>query len=172
MLNIIGAVIILVAGTLIGFYRAAQYADRPKQIRQLIQSIQRLETEINYGFTPLPKALKRISRSTQGPVSNLFEQAATRLSQNDGLTTKESWQQIMDEEWSSTAMNVTEKEIMLQLGSTLGISDRNDQLKHLRLASNQLQSEEFTAKEEQIRYEKMCKSLGVLSGALIVIIMY
>jgi stage III sporulation protein AB len=69
-------------------------------------------------------------------------------------------------------MKTSEKEAFLQLGLTLGITDRDDQIKHLRLTASQLQTEELTAWEEQKRYEKMWKSLGLLSATLVVILMY
>jgi stage III sporulation protein AB len=71
-----------------------------------------------------------------------------------------------------TACKKNEKDIMLLLGASLGVSDREDQLRYLRLAIAQLQAEEENAIEEQKRYEKMWRSLGVLAGALIVIVMY
>ncbi len=61
---------------------------------------------------------------------------------------------------------------MQQLGAKLGLTDRDDQVKHLRLAVNQLRGEEELAKDEQQRYERMWKSLGLLMGALVVILMY
>ena len=69
-------------------------------------------------------------------------------------------------------MKQAEQEVVLQLGSVLGVTDRSDQIKHLRLAISQLQAEETESREDQRRYEKMWKSLGVLIGALIVILMY
>ncbi len=172
MLNMIGAVIVLITGALIGWYQASQYANRPKQIRQFIQAIQRLETEINYGFTPLPEALERISKSIHEPTSSIFHLAAEQLSFNNGKSTKDLWTLVISDHWRNTSMKLPEKEIVLQLGATLGISDRSDQMKHIHLTINQLQAEENMAKDEQNRYEKMWKSLGILGGALVVILMY
>jgi len=42
MLKLIGAICILFSGTMIGFYQALQLSRRPRQIRQLIQALQRL----------------------------------------------------------------------------------------------------------------------------------
>nr|WP_313782935.1 hypothetical protein [Paenibacillus larvae] len=55
MVKMLGAVLVLGAGTLYGFVQAMHYARRPKQIRQLHQALQRLETEIVYGYTPCRK---------------------------------------------------------------------------------------------------------------------
>ena len=67
-------------------------------------------------------------------------------------------------------MKAAEQSALIRLGATLGISDREDQIKHLRLAMQQLKAEEDAARDDQARYEKMWKSLGVLIAALVVIL--
>lgn len=172
MFKLVGALILFMTGVLFGLHQAAHYANRPKHIRQWIQALQRLETEINYSFTPLAQALERTSKAIAAPTAAIWLNAAYKLQQNDSKTTAECWNEALEEGWDSTSMKPIEKEVLLQLGSTLGISDRSDQLKHIQLAMNQLQSEESIAKNEQQRYEKMWKTLGALGGALIVILMY
>jgi stage III sporulation protein AB len=172
MLKLTGAILILFAGTMFGFYQALQLSRRPRQIRQLVQALQRLETEILYGFTPLPDALRSVSRQLVLPLSHMFRSAADQLSNHSGRSTEESWQFAIETNWQHTSMKSTEQEAFQQLGLTLGMTDREDQIKHLRLTVSQLQAEELTAWEEQKRYEKMWKSLGLLSAALVVILMY
>jgi len=170
MVKLIGAVLILFAGTMIGFQQAARLAARPRQIRQLIQALQRLETEIGYGYTPLPEAIARSSTYLPQPVSGLLREVSALIAQHRGLPFRDSWEQAVTKHWPMTAMKKNEQAALIRLGSTLGISDRDDQVKHLRLAMQQLQTEEEAAREEQARYEKMSKSLGVLIAALVVIL--
>lgn len=172
MMNVIGAGLVFLSGTFFGFYKASQYANRPKQIRQLIQALQRLETEITYGYTPLPEALGNLALQQSEPLRSMFQEVADRLSAGSGATTLDSWQQAIQTVWKKTAMKSSERQTLSQLGFTLGISDRQDQIKHLRLAMNQLQSEEDAARDDQKRYESMWRSLGALGGALVVILMY
>ena len=172
MLKLIGAICILFSGTMIGFYQALQLSRRPRQVRQLIQALQRLETEILYGFTPLPDALRTISRQLATSLAQMLRNVAEQLSDSGGRSTEEVWREALQTGWKHTAMKQTEQEALLQFGLTLGISDREDQIKHLRLTVSQLQAEELTAWEEQKRYEKMWKSLGLLTSALVVILMY
>lgn len=172
MLKLIGALLIVFAAAAFGFTKASRYAARPRQIRQLILSLQRLETEIVYGFTPLPDALRAIGKQTAAPLSAIYTRTAESLANRQGSTTRDCWQFVIKQLWPSTAMSRNEQEILLQIGFSLGITDREDQIKHLRLAVSQLQAEELQAWEEQRRYEKMWRALGVLSGLLVVIIMY
>jgi stage III sporulation protein AB len=172
MLKFIGAVFILIAAALFGFLQALHYARRPKQIRGLIGALQRMETEMTYALTPLPELLEALSRQTAEPIASLYRVAAERLMSTSGISTREIWQQEVKETWIRTSMKLPEQEIMLQLGHVLGMSDRGDQVKHLHLAVSQLQLEEADSREEQRKYEKMWKSLGILIGALLVILMY
>ncbi|MBO9598089.1 MAG: stage III sporulation protein AB [Cohnella sp.] len=173
MLKFIGIVLVLFAGTMIGFVQAARYAARPKQIRHLLHALQRLETEISYGQTPLAQALDRIAGAVPPPISPLFKAIARALSNETartGETVREIWEREIAGRWADTAMRAPEQEALLRLGSTLGASGREDQLKHIRLAMLQLQAEEATARDDQQRYEKLSRSLGALGAALIVIL--
>ena len=70
-----------------------------------------------------------------------------------------------------TAFKQGEYEIMKQFGETLGQHDLLSQQKHIRLALAHLEREEADALDRQSRYEKMLKSLGFLSGLLLVILL-
>lgn len=172
MLKFVGGVLIIGAATLFGFLKAAHYVRRPKQIRGLISALGRMETEIMYALTPLPEAFASLSKQVAEPLSSLFRLTSERLLKSDGKSTREIWQWSVNDVWTRTSMKQAEQEVVLQLGAVLGLTDRSDQIKHLRLAVSQLQTEETESREDQRRYEKMWKSLGVLIGALIVILMY
>lgn len=172
LLKMLGAVIILVAGTLAGFYQAQQFAARPRQIRELILALQRLETEISYGFTPLPEALHRIGSGLREPLKSLFTAGAQYMSPQYGLSAEDSIRKALNTYWKRTSMKSAEREALEQLSSVLGTSDRQDQMKHIALAAGQLKHEEAAAREDQAKYEKMSKSLGLLVGALVVILIF
>lgn len=172
MIKLIGAVLIIAATTGWGLYRASLFASRPRQIRQLIHALRRLATDITYGSTPLPEALGKIGSQSAKPLDRMFGAMAERLGTGKTEAVREVWQQTIRHYWGQTAMASAEQEALLELGNTLGVSDREDQLKHLELAITMLQQEETTAREEQQRYEKLCRSLGLLGGALIVILIY
>lgn len=174
MLKFAGIILVMFAGTMMGFIQAARYAARPRHIRQLLHALQRLETEISYGQTPLPEALFRISVLVSSPLSQIFTTISRALqsdSNGSGETVRECWEKAIDAHWGSTAMKKPEKEAMHRLGSTLGGSGREDQLKHIRLAMIQIQVEETSARDDQHRYEKLSRSLGMLGAALVVILM-
>lgn len=173
MLKWIGATMILAAGTAFGFARASRYMNRPRELRQLAAALGTLETEIMYGVSPLPDAMERVADAAKPPVSRLFAEAAERMRDRRAeRTAGECWEEAVRAVWPETALKESEMTALLTLSATLGATDRTDQVKHLRFAAAKLAVEEDAAREEAARYGKMWRSLGVLTAALIVILMY
>ena len=83
----------------------------------------------------------------------------------------QAWEESLQVLWKATALKQGELEIMKQFGETLGQYDRLTQQKQIALALAHLEREEEDALERQARYEKMAKSLGVLTGLLLVILL-
>ena len=171
MIKLLGAMLLVISGALIGRFKARKLAERPGQIRRFVVILGQLETEIAYGFTPLPSALIKLGKQAGQPLSSLLVRIGEKL-QDDDHAVMDIWQHEITAGWNRTAMRNAEMEIVLALGLTLGTTDRDNQLKHLKLAAKQLESMESIAIEEQNKYEKMWKSLGLLGGALIAVILY
>ena len=172
MLKILGAILIILATSRVGFDSARQLRKRPQQIQELRSGLALLKTEINYGTRPLAEACARIAEATSSDLNPIFLEASENLKSLDGKSTYECLRLAIDSKWQKTVMGEEEKRIILKLCQVLGGSNRHDQLHHLDMAQENLQTEENKAREEQKTYEKMYKTLGVLSGALLVILMY
>lgn len=166
----IGALFILLATTWTGFETSRKLNERPGQLRQLKTVLQSLEAEIMYGHTPLSEAALRLAKQIAFPFSRFFEQFALKL-QTGETSVKEAWENSLRDIWSETALKQGEFEIMKQFGETLGQYDRIAQQKQIALALVHLDREEQDALEKKARYEKMAKSLGILAGLLLIILL-
>jgi stage III sporulation protein AB len=172
MMKLVGALLVVAAGALIGRLQAWKLAQRPAQIRRFVRMLSQLETEISYGYTPLPAALDRIGRSAgeRDPLAAMLQSVARRLGQEQ-LTVMEAWREEAAAYWDRLAFRNAEQEVIAGIGDTLGTTDREHQIKHLRLAAKQLESLELEAVEQQRKYEKMWKSLGLLGGLRVAVIL-
>lgn len=169
-MKIIGAVLIIIATTWVGFEFAKRLSERPRQLRHLKIALQSLESEIMYGLTPLAEACEHIAKQLPKPICYFFTCFSERLKMGEASVHK-AWDESLKETWQLTALCKGELEVMSQFGATLGQHDREHQQKQIRLTLNHLEREEGDAIEAQNRYEKMLKSLGFLTGLLIVILM-
>lgn len=169
-MKLLGAIIILLGSTWVGFEFAKRLSERPRQLRHLKVALQSLEAEIMYGMTPLAEASANLAKQLPKPMRYLFERFSHHLLNQEESVAK-AWEESLVETWHLTSLVQSEFEIMKQFGFTLGQDDRANQQKQIRLTLAHLEREEGDALEKQRRYEKMIKSLGFLSGLLIIILM-
>jgi stage III sporulation protein AB len=169
-MKLFGAIFILLASTWMGFEMAKQLSERPRQLRQLKAALQSLEAEIMYSHRPLREIALLLAVQLPKPLCFLFKRFASRLEQEEEGV-KHAWEKSIEETWGQTALKQGEMEVLKQFGETLGQHDRYSQQKHILLALSHLEREEKDAMERQAQYEKMVKSLGFLSGLLLVILL-
>ncbi len=149
---------------------AANYDRRPKQLRAFIGALQALETEITYAATPLPEAWERVGRQTPQPVGAIFNNARAALT--GGLSAAEAWQKGLEDAYQETALTRQDLEVLLELGHCLGVSYRDDQVKHLQLTKENLRQLEMAAQEEAARQVKVWRYFGVLGGLVVALLLY
>jgi stage III sporulation protein AB len=171
MLKLIGLGLILLASTSTGFYFAFRLRERCKQLGELQRILQVLETEIYYGSTPLSDAFKRMGRQSEGVIGRLFSRCAYYLDHTDGWTTYACFKQAVRDVEHQLALKNGDMAWLNHFGKVIGGSDRKDQHKHIRLMMTHLAQAEKEAQQDLYKQEKMYKTLGVLAGLLIVILM-
>jgi stage III sporulation protein AB len=182
-----GGLLVFLASAFIGFYRAALLAKRVRWIRATLHALQRLETEISFRGTLLIDALRHISRESAVHVHvaahqrghDFFQQLLPLLDRPGAeqtsvhsLDLRDCWQRAVEQQLRGVPAKSEELEILRQLGRSLGTSDRQDQVKHLRLAASQLHETLACATAEQTKYQSVWRSFGMLGGALLVILLY
>ncbi|SMG27944.1 stage III sporulation protein SpoIIIAB [Paenibacillus aquistagni] len=173
MFKIMGAAMIIAAATAIGWVQSSSYASRVRQIRQMIHALERLETSIMYGYTPLDEAFRDLSHQAAAPLKQVFGYASDLMQSRAGVTTaKDAWEKALHVYKGRLSMKDQDLRILYELGASLGVSDREDQRNHLRHAVKRLEQEESAARDDYLQFGRMSKSLGVLSGIMLVILMY
>jgi stage III sporulation protein AB len=172
MIKIMGAALVIACTGYAGMARARKYALRPRELRSLQSALQILETEIIYGATPLPEAMEQVAARTERSIAFLFKQAGKELLSKTGCTVKEAWDRALEKFAARTILEDSDLRILRQLGNSLGMSDRQDQEKHLHLAMEQLRLEAASASEKAKTHVKLWNYLGFLTGLLLVTVFY
>ncbi|MBD3108103.1 stage III sporulation protein SpoAB [Bacillus sp. AGMB 02131] len=170
MIKIVGAALIFAACTILGFQFSRHLSERPKQLRYFKTALQALEAEIMFGHIPLQEASVRLSKQMPKPVNLFFNRFSANL-QTEGATVKRAWTESLKSISSMLALQTKDLEILEQFGETLGKHDRFQQQKQIALTMTHLEREENEALLAQSKYEKMIKSLGVLVGLLLIILL-
>ncbi|MFZ5596573.1 MAG: stage III sporulation protein SpoIIIAB [Bacillota bacterium] len=168
----LGAALLVAAGGAAGMMVAREYSKRPGELRSLLSAIRMLETEILYAATPLADALERVAAGSERTAAGLFGKAAGELMSKKVCTAGEAWERALN--WSYQRNSLTRKDmaILKSLGMALGISDREDQAKHLKFACEQLSLELARAEEAAEKNTKMWNYLGFCGALVVTIILY
>ncbi|MFD1038454.1 stage III sporulation protein SpoIIIAB [Virgibacillus byunsanensis] len=166
----IGALLFIGTTTWIGFEVSNRLNKRPKHIRQLKNALQILEAEILYSQLPLKDAFETIAKQIPDPINSFFYTLSNSMEEgNTDLFNK--WNESINELLKVSSLASNEQEILKQFGRTLGQHDFDQQQKHIHLAISHLDRELEEARDNQFRYSKMAKSLGVLCGIFIVLLL-
>lgn len=171
LLQWVGSVCVITASAGLGFYKAGRLQRRVDALRSIHAGLLLLDTEIAFSATPLPEAFTRISRSCTSPAKGLFRDVAELLRSRPERGAGEHWEVAIRRHLYDLALHAADEEILVQFGRTLGVSDREDQRKHIRLACDRLWIQEQQAYQEAAARMRMWRSLGVLTGAAIVVLL-
>ncbi|MCE5287352.1 MAG: stage III sporulation protein AB [Pelosinus sp.] len=168
-LKLVGSLFIIIAGSLLGFNVAARYAERPRQIRQLITCLASLKAYISYAAIPLPEALIACTGGAKGVISDFFLKTAAILTKCGWLTPQEAMEQAL--QVPGLVLEKAEVELLAVLGANLGAVDRIEQEKYLNMIHEQLQQLEIEAAQLSARNSKMYRYLGICGSLTIVILL-
>lgn len=169
-LKITGLLLVMAASTLIGFKAAQSIEGRLKDLRDIGIALQILEREMVFLAKPLPEALLSASK-IKSNVSTLFKECGEMLSSKMGFCISDAWDACINKNFMNTFLNEDDKQILLNLGKSLGSYDIQNQTQNIRLIISQLLIQEKKAEEAILKSAKMYKNLGVLAGAAIVIVL-
>lgn len=166
----VGSGLIIISSSVIGYVLALRYVKRAEELRALQVALQMLESEIVFSANPLPDALKKISECTPAGVSGLFQNCAQLLGQRTGITAKEAWTMSVYHVKKDMHLEKEDYDILIAFGNSLGSSDKENQVKNIRLACSKLSIEENKAEVLKGKNERLYKNLGFLGGILIALI--
>jgi Stage III sporulation protein AB (spore_III_AB). len=133
--------------------------------------LQLLENRISYLSDILTDAFDRIKASSQNEVGIFFSYTSERLKTEKNINATDAWEAAIRENIKKTALNKEDEEILVSFGKILGGSDTEGQINNIRHTINQLKMQEEKAEKSRIKNEKMYKSLGILGGLAVIVIL-
>lgn len=171
LIKIFGSAIVLVSSTLIGLLMASKYKTRVRQLKEIRNSFQMIETEIFYTATPIIEVVEKISKRSPQPLCEVFDDISKNLKKREGESLGDIWRRAFERKKGYMAFIQEDLEVIYFFGSILGTSDRQSQLKNAKLVQSQLLKLEEYAEREWMKNERLYRNLGILSGLAIIIIL-
>lgn len=166
---IIGYIGLIIGFGCLGILKARQVKRRPREIREMINALVLLDTEIYWGVTPLPEAFGVLKKRTETPWQEFFAESEEKL--RNGENASSAWEKTIRQHKKKCCLTEEDWKIIGEIGKGLGRSDRNEQHKQLEIAQRHLNSIDEKARQQADSKAKMWSYLGFLGGMAVVIIM-
>lgn len=171
-IKLFGALLILSSGSSIGWIMANMYSSRVKELKELQLALSILETEISYGRTILPEALKQTAAILSQSLADLFYKTGEELKDSKKQSFDEIWLNRIEKYKSKSYLLKEDLEILKNWGHQLGCSDLENQINVNQLAIKRLEQHEKIASEIARKKVKVLRYAGVLISLMLIIIFY
>lgn len=171
LFKIMGSLIVILSCSFLGFILSRDCSRRPQQLRELQTLLQMFENQISYLSDVLTEAFERISRVGNSEAALIFGSAAEILKNDSSRSAASAWEQAVRQCIRRTALNREDEEVLVEFGRLLGSTDLEGQIKNIRLTMEALHLQENKAEESRNKNETMYKSLGILGGIAVVIVL-
>jgi stage III sporulation protein AB len=156
-MRLILAIFCLLAGTVFGLYRSAELKRRERLLAEIIQLLENMAVQIRYRALPLSELFNEL----QG--SEFLERVGANC-------VRPKWR----EAWNAAAADfpelIEERDILVSIGNSLGSSDTAGQVAMLELNKELLTSRLAEASDTATKKGAMYRSVGVLAGLGLAII--
>ena len=170
--KILGAVLILISGSSVGWLLGSSYINRVREIKELQLAINIIDSEINYGQVLLPDALRTASNILRGSTAILFLEASIELENSGGEVFAEIWSQKLKKYYHRNNLLSEDINILSNWGQQLGVSSLREQENINKKILRHLEQQEESAREISRRRVKLVRYAGVLLSLLVIILFY
>lgn len=150
-------------GAFIGLYQSGKLKRREACLSEIVRFLEEFGVQISYRSLPVEQLIHETNRAESGFI-NLVDKKLSEIKHNDWHS---AWNQAVEE---TSELNKEDKELLFSLGSQLGSSDVSGQVALLEMNKNLFSRKLTEAIGENSKKGKMYRSVGVLAGLGIAVI--
>lgn len=159
-------ILIFSSSTYIGILISKQYSNRVNELNEFKIALNILKTKIRYTNEPLYNIFKGISGSLNGNVANLFKNICENMKNN---LVGNAWENTIETE--PLSIKKEDRQAIKTMGKLLGKTDLDGQISEIELTESFIETQIVDAQNEKVKNEKLYKTLGMVTGVGIIIIL-
>jgi len=168
-MRFIGGLLVCASCALLGLYMGERGVRRADLLLEFKHTLLLLKSEIIYAIQPLPQAFESIANKTHGPFAEFYADIAGMLTKKQ-TPLEEAWK-IAADKLCQTSLAKTDIGLMGGLGRSLGKIDADIQLAAIDMLVIELDSIVSRLNADNAKNVKMYRSLGILGGLLITVVL-
>jgi stage III sporulation protein AB len=170
-MKILGLVLVCGASTLLGVYFGSLSSLRLLELEEWKKALLMLKSEISFSSAPLPEAMKNIGQRVQNPVGKIFSSFSQILESREKADLSLIWDKAMSKWKKDSHLTQEDSNWLGNFGRTLGYLDKSMQLGAIDLTVGYITGQTEVLAVQSAKTKKMYRSLGVLCGLLIAVIL-
>lgn len=172
MLKIIGSLLIIVSCTSAGFTHAFCIEARYKELWGIKRCISIMKSEVQYSYISLKEIFCNI-RDYSGKENIAFWSALiNEIEGKECKVFRNIWQENVRTYMKNSSLTKGDIEEFIKVGDTLGMVDRKQQICMLEMYLKRVEESISLLENEKNKRKKMAKSLGLVLGFFVVIILF
>lgn len=157
---------IFLSCSLIGILISRKYVNRVNELREFKNALNIFKTKIRYTYEPIPEIFTEISENVDSNISNVFKCAAEKM---NVCAAGEAWDLAL--KLDDLNIDDEDRNVLRNLSKLLGKTDLEGQLNQIEMTSDFLDKQIKKAEIQKDKSEKMYRTLGMIMGMAIVIIL-
>ena len=152
--------------SVIGILISKKYSNRVQELKEFKSALNIFKTKIRYTYDPIPEIFFDIAKNLNSNISNVFSIAANKM---DILAAGDAWNLAIKFEMLN--INDEDRMVLRNLSKLLGKTDLEGQINQIDITENYLEEQIKKAETQREKNEKMYRTLGMIIGLTIVIVL-
>ncbi len=170
--KIIGSIFIVFSTTMFSLYIEWQDRIYIKDLEEMKKGFNIFSNSMRYTHLPLEEIMIEISQKISGVSSNIFKKTGKYLSERKFESAKEAWECSINEFFLKSKFSKEDIDTFMYFGKTIGYLDFESQSDNGKYIVEYIDLELENLRKKLEKGQKMYRSLGVLFGLVIVIILF
>lgn len=155
---------IFLSCSLIGILISKKYSNRVNELKEFKNALNIFKTKIRYTYEPIPEIFSDISENVSSNVSSVFKTAAEKM---EFCAAGEAWNLAL--KLDNLNIDDEDRNALNNLSKLLGKTDLEGQLSQIEMTSDFLDKQIRKAENQKEKSERMYRTLGMIMGMAIVI---
>lgn len=171
LLKMIGIILIILSGSLFGITLSKEYEMRITHLKQFRKMLVLLKGEINYNNSGIYESVNIVAERTDKVMGDFLNAVMKKFDENK-YTLKEAWDLGVENILKSkTELKDKELEYIKDLGTNLGITDKETQINNILSCMGVIDLSIEELNENRVEKCKLYKTLGVMASAFLTIVL-
>lgn len=156
----------------LGIWYRGQLTGRIRALRMLRGVLDLLTSQVRYGRATLPECCQNVAAQLSPPFDQAFRTVAVRMQENTGASFAQVFREQLEERLGELPLTSDDRETFFQFVSETGYLDEQMQLRVMEQSGEQLTGTAERLEKESAEKCRMALGLGIMSGLLLILVLW